>query len=349
MAQSATLSLFLFPAIVWAACADVVVISNRTDSAADFSVHSDREFIDVRLQPNVSRPYFTSGKITLTIGNSREAVGVPFPTIELLPNCVYLLHDEQGQIIARRLNLGGNEMTLKPNLEVSKNANFIVPVSLWVDDDQMATQAIWEPKLRARFKAAAKVIDEHSGVEFKIAHLGKWRSSNRIRVFSGSLYEFIDSVNPENTLAIGFSSQYALPNEDGVLRIAGTRSPLARHILVREWAGSTSEHERVELLVHELGHFLGACHSNDPGSAMRSKLADHDPQQETPIRFDAANTLVMSLIGEHIQSLSAATQTLTNLKQLSPQTQLRLRQIYSQLATETPSDPVPAKYLMLLR
>lgn len=344
------LALLIIYAHCWDVSADVVVIANHTDTAADFSIHSEREFIDVRLQPRVSRPYFTSGAITLTIGNSREAVGKRFPTMKLLPNCVYLLEQEQGQVVARRMNLGGDEATLKPNLETQQIKDVVVPVSLWVDDDQFATQSIWEPTLRARFEAAAEVIRQHSGVVFKVVQIGRWQSSNRIRVFSGSLYEFIDHVDPDGTLAIGFSSQYARPNKDGVLRIAGTRYPLDRHILVREWAGSTSEHERVELLVHELGHFLGACHSTDPASAMRSKLADHDSTTaEVPIRFDPANTLVMSLIGEHIRSVAGGITALSQLKQLSSQTQTRLRQIYSQLAVETPGDPVPTKYLMLLR
>ena len=81
---------------------------------------------------------------------------------------------------------------------------------------------------------------------------------------------------------------------------------------------------------------------------MRSKLAKRtSAESNAPIRFDAGNTLVMSLIGEHLRSLKTGSLARTDLKQLSRQTQLRLRQIYSIMATEMPGDPVPPKYLML--
>ena len=49
--------------------------------------------------------------------------------------------------------------------------------------------------------------------------------------------------------------------------------PLHTHILIREWKPRT-EPERLEVLVHELGHFLGACHSPENDSVMRPLLGD---------------------------------------------------------------------------
>src|SRR3990172_8995441 len=63
-------------------------------------------------------------------------------------------------------------------------------------------------------------------------------------------------------LAIGFTSQYQVVT--GRVHMAGTRGTLQSHILVREWSQHMSEPERLELLVHELGHFLGASPNPPP-------------------------------------------------------------------------------------
>ena len=78
--------------------------------------------------------------------------------------------------------------------------------------------------------------------------------------------------------------------------MAGTRGPLHSHILVREWSPQMSEPERLEFLVHELGHFLGASHSPEPDSVMRPVLGDQPGRSARAfrIRFDPVNTLVMS-------------------------------------------------------
>ncbi len=335
-----------------AALADVVVVVNRTTDIQHFSIDSQLEFIDAKLEPNESRPFPTSGDPVLILGNSRLAVGKQFPTTKLRPNAVYRLSTIDEETKVARSNLGGNEFTLKPDPDLLKlqasGKKKKIPVSLWVDDDHLDPQTKWEPKLRERFAEAAKIIKRYSGVEFEVSFVGRWRSSNRIRVFSGSLHEFIDEVNPKDTLAIGFSRQYSRVDASGSTRIAGTRQPLDQHILVREWERTISEAERVELLVHELGHFLGACHSTDKKSAMRSELADGAARKEDfRIGFDPANTLIMYIVGEQL-SQKGQSGGLSNLKKLTPQTQRRLRQIYSRLATRTPSDPVPTKYLLLL-
>ena len=75
-------------------------------------------------------------------------------------------------------------------------------------------------------------------------------------ILGRTLREFEIEVDPApGQIAIGFSSQYRF--RKGVNGLGGTRGPLNSHILLRESAPTIVEPERLEALVHELGHFLG--------------------------------------------------------------------------------------------
>ena len=64
-----------------------------------------------------------------------------------------------------------------------------------------------------------------------------------------------------------------------------------------------SEAERLEILVHELGHFLGAVHTADGNSVMRPALGDRRARGRSfRIGFDAPNTLAMNLVADELRS-----------------------------------------------
>ena len=110
-------------------------------------------------------------------------------------------------------------------------------------------------------------------LRLQVVGVGAWESDNRIQEFAKSIVEFEQKAKPgRHTLAIGFTSQYALTR--GRFHLGGIRAPLATHLLVREWSQVISEAERLEVLLHELGHFLGAAHRPDADSVMRPILAD---------------------------------------------------------------------------
>ena len=99
------------------------------------------------------------------------------------------------------------------------------------------------------------------------------------------------------------------------------------------------------IFVHELGHFLGAGHSTDFPGVMRPQLGDGQARRRGfKLKFDPANTLLMSLIGEQLR-----TNPLCDVRDLPAFTRTRLRQIYAAMATAAPSDPLAARYLQLLR
>ena len=107
---------------------------------------------------------------------------------------------------------------------------------------------------------------------------------------------------------------------------------LQSHILVREWSATMSEPEREEVLLHEVGHYLGAVHSPDPVSVMRPILADNQAiQTQFRIGFDPVNTLLINLVSEEIRERSV-----TSVAEMTAGTRLRLGQIYSKLADADP-------------
>ena len=102
-------------------------------------------------------------------------------------------------------------------------------------------------------------------------------------------------------MAIGFTTHYEWVQ--GEMHLGGTHGALASHVLIRESPGQVSEPERLEVLVHELGHFLGAAHTSDKTSVMRPMLGDRQSAAKCfRIGFDAPNTLIMSLVAEEMRT-----------------------------------------------
>jgi hypothetical protein len=104
------------------------------------------------------------------------------------------------------------------------------------------------------------------------------------------------------------------------------------------------------VLLHELGHYLGAVHSPEPISVMRPKLGDGRVLSvRFPVGYDPLNTLAMNLVAAEVR-----TRGVRSLRQLSEPTKERLRQIYREVQTADAADPVmaadptPEKFLTLL-
>jgi hypothetical protein len=126
--------------------------------------------------------------------------------------------------------------------------------------------------------------------------------------------------------------------------MAGTRGPLHSHILVREGSPQIAEPEKLEFLVHELGHYLGASHSPEKTSVMRPVLGDSlAGRPGFHIQFDPVNTLILALFGEEIRR-----RNVKQLAELSADTRRRLRQIYVQLSQSLPDDPAGMHFVQLM-
>lgn len=215
-----------------------------------------------------------------------------------------------------------------------------VYVQLMVDEEEAMPERLWKPRLVKRLRDASAILMPHTRIEFVPVAFGKWDSDDRYAELGRSLAEFEHEVRPAKAqLAIGFSSQYQFVR--GRNNLGGTRGPLRRHILMRERAPKVEEIEKVEVLVHELGHFFGATHSALPDSVMRPMLGDGKARVKTfRIGFDPDNAKIIRLIGREYRE-----RNVRSFAQLSPYTLGELKKHYTVLSDDSPKDASAKRFL----
>ncbi len=312
------------------ATADVVVLNNRTAKPIFTQIISDEVVTNLLLASGESRPFFTDKSPRIKHANS-----IPGGDRVRLNEVYYFSTDATGQLRLRQLGLGGDpRKPLPPSPWPEKSrGNKVLPLLLAVDDEEPRRASVWKRQLTKRVEEASKILEAHAGIELRVAGFARYASDNRLTSFVDALTDFEQSIAPPpGHLAIGFSSQFEVKRRR---RLGGTRGPLRRHLLLREWSPSVTESERTELLVHELGHYLGAAHSPESDSIMRPVLGDRLARsKEIDIRFDAVNTLAIAMVSEEIRRRGAH-----SLVQLSPRVRLRLGQLYATLGPTLPDDP----------
>jgi hypothetical protein len=323
-----------------AARAGVVVISNRTDAKVDFSiVEAGGESRRFGLEPGDLVPVPVAGEVVLDY----DCEGTPHKHL-LDPNSVYYFLSRQGKLDLIKIAFPSpSGRNAPPPAGVRIDSVGIIPVMILVDDDEPAVRQAWETRLKARLAEASDVFQRHCRIRFEPVAVGTWVSDNRIVEFEKSLREFELKVTPAPArLAIGFTSQYKVSR--GETHLGGTRGALRSHVLLRESAQSISRTERLEILLHELGHFLGAAHSPEGDSAMRPKIGDHRSNaRQFRLGFDPPNTLIMNLVCEEFR-----TRGVQSLADLQPGTKAQIRSVYAGLAQIMPKDPAAGHLTELL-
>lgn len=333
-------------AIGWLAVpclADVVVLANRSRQPVTFQLTPQTSAPwSAALESGEVRPVFSDEplRITFRSGTQRKSYVTDL-------NCAYFFGEAaDGSVDLQKLGLREDAATQAGRSlpGSARNAPIaILPVKIVVDDEEPARQEIWERRLRNRVDRASAILVKHSGVGFRAVAAEKWDSDDQTTDFMQTLSEFEREVKVGNArVAIAFSNQYELPH--GRFHMGGTKGPFHSHILLREWSRHASENERLELLVHELGHLLGAAHSPEPNSVMRPLLSDRQSRRVGfEIQFDPVNTLAMSLVGEEVRRRRVA-----SFANLTPGTRKRLGQIYAALAPTLPQDPAAKQFQQLV-
>ena len=213
-------------------------------------------------------------------------------------------------------------------------------VDVYVDEEEPAVEGVWRARLTKRVAAASEILARYSDIRFVVKNTGRWQSDNQTLELTKSLAEFEKEVSlTESRLAIAFTSQYRF--RSGRQHLGGTRGPLRKHILIRESAKTVRESERLEVLVHELGHFLCAAHSGNPNSAMRPVVGDGQARSaDFRIGIDAANAKIMRLVGQELRD-----QHITRFEQISPRSLTLMRGAYLELNRQLPNDPAAPHFL----
>ena len=76
---------------------------------------------------------------------------------------------------------------------------------------------------------------------------------------------------------------------------------------MRDWTPKANEADRVEMLVHVMGHYLGAVDSPEATSVMRPLSGDDQVRaQKLPLQFDALNTLLLNIVAEQVRTAGPA-------------------------------------------
>jgi hypothetical protein len=322
----------------------VVVFANQTDAPVAFTLATpDGKTRDCKIAPGDVAPIAIEGKI----GIGYDAGGSESRHL-LTPNAIYYFFRKERLDLVERCIVPTPADT-KPSTDTvggfPPDPILEFPVMLVVDEDEPTVQRIWEARFRKRLDEASDIFEQACRVRFKVVSVGTWESDNAVTDFSESMREFQRKVRltPPARLAIGFTSQYNY-RPKGREHLGGTRGPLYPYVLVREWSQHISASERLEVLVHELGHVFGASHSPDPNSVMRPVVGDRRSRaKDFRIGFDPVNTLLMYMFCEALRQRDAR-----SIQQFPPTTRELLIAVYKEMAKELPEDNAAEQYLRFL-
>lgn len=209
-----------------------------------------------------------------------------------------------------------------------------IPVKLMVDETERRTRQVWSRVLKKRLEAASEIMQREAGVVFEVAENEDWRGDPQAASLESLAMDFENRIDPKpGVIAIGFTSRQFPGEGKGEVRFAVSRGMFATRLLIRE-DQPRSEPERTEVLVQQLGRYLGAVASPDPISVMRPKLGDgHAIHARWRIGFDPLNCLALNIVSEELRKGPRKP-----LAEWPEPTQVRLARVYATLQGAVPEE-----------
>ncbi|MEC7501469.1 MAG: matrixin family metalloprotease [Planctomycetota bacterium] len=311
---------------------ETTILHNQTKRPIQLRFRADEvDAPKFTLKENASVPLSVSGTVKIWYtGPSGSG------SRTLQPESVYRFSETKSRRIdLRKVPLSG--LNAKPEVipqgKLVDREPWPLRIKIAVDDDERTRQAAWEKKITNRIVAASRLLEYFCGVRLEIVAVTRWKTNDSIRDFNASLQEFEATVPTKPAqLVIGFTSQYDV--RLARQRLGGTRGPLRSHILIREHGPRIGESERLEVLLHELGHYLGAVHSASQLSLMRPVLGDDQSNARSfQLSYDPINMLVMNLVSNQIRQPG-----FYSVRQIPIPVQQRLLDAYNWLAEQQPGD-----------
>jgi hypothetical protein len=312
--------------------AAVLVLANATGQPIPLSLDRGAGAPDsVTLAPGESRPFPVGKHATVAY-----VIDGASATLRLDAWQAYVFTKPKGAVSLSGVALAGKPVALTDVSERPAVPGIpTVKLKVYADDANPFTRAVWEPKLKRRVTVAAALLTVATGVAFDVEVAGTWKSDAEADTLDKLLTDFENKVRFEKGVVhVGFANRPALkPNDPAVPSLGKALAPLRPHVLIRDGA-VRSEPEMVELVAHELGHWLGAVVTPDADSVMRAKLGDGRAILAThKLRFDPLNLLAMNLWASELSSGKVKT-----WQDLKPETQSRLARVYETLATADPAE-----------
>ncbi len=336
-----------------ASSGDVIVIANRTRQDVPCRVLLGNQPRSITIATGSQQILRHPGPCQILYEVSGELVRYQLDT----DSAYFFALDQQGWLELSKIDLGGASEAMEPpdgpdeveparversGVPAEPSATPLtdsLPIKILVDNREPTPRSAWEPRLRKRIDRVSDLLQAQCGLRLSIVAVETWDSGLEPVDFKQGLSDFRQRVEPQpGRLAIGFTGRYQ--QEGGRVDLGGTQGMLQSHILIREWADAMSEPERDEVLLHEIGHYLGAVHSPDPGSVMRPVLADDKAiRRAFQIGFDPVNALIINLVADEIRGHGAE-----HVADLTLATRRRLLEIYATLSKALPDDQSARQY-----
>jgi VanZ family protein/O-antigen ligase len=335
--------------------AGVIVLSNRTQDRVGFVLAEENQDRDYTLDAGELRALRISSTTRFWFDDDVDN------GYSLRSGCAYIIlwDSRQNRRELHRIGLAAEQAWLEkeakaePHVSVPENqpgpqpaidnpGDLQLQVTLAFETTTPDKDKTAESRLRAVLEKASEVTTRQCGVAFEAVDFQRWQSDPSVAGFDQAWRELVAAVPAQpGRIVIGFTARPRTVSP--CLSFPTTAAPLASHLLIYEDPASPSEHERLESLLHVLGHYLGAAHSPESGSVMRPELRLLPSDTHTLVRFDPINALAMALVGEDLATMAPRT-----VGQISPSARERLHSIYATLAEALPADPLADRLLELL-